>query len=91
MAWANYDARTEATDRVRNLIGTLRTIHALALILRDGKDLYQSGADSVFNTIFNELINTPADRTELSAMINQLTALCITDWEAAHGDALGLP
>lgn len=91
MAWATYDARTDATDRVRNLIGTLRTVHALAVILRDGKDLYQAGTDPVFNAVFNELINSAADRTELAAMINQLTALCVTDWEVVHREALDLP
>lgn len=91
MAWTTYDDRARATGQVRNLIGQIRTVHAATVILRDAKALYQAGTDPVFNNVFNELINSPADRTELATMIDQLVALCVTDWEAAHREALGLP
>lgn len=91
MAFEDAEERAKAVGRARNVLGNLRTAHAIAIRLRDDRALYQSGSDPTFNAAFDALYNTPADRTELAAMISDLTALCITDWEAAHRAPLGLP
>lgn len=89
MAWDTFTTRADAADRVRNLLGTVRTIHVAAQQLRDARALYLAGTDPVFNAVFDQLISTSGDRAELSAMIAQLTGLCITDWEANHPSVLG--
>lgn len=90
MAWTDFDARADAAIRVRNVALLLRQAHQIATQLRDAKALYAAGTDPVFNAVFDRLINTPGDRTEAGGMIDQLTALCVTDWEAAHAALLGL-
>lgn len=90
MAWTDFDARVNAVDRVRNIRHMLQQVRTIALVLRDAKALYAAGTDPTFNAVFNQLINTPGDRTEAGGMIDQLTALCVTDWEANHPELLGL-
>ncbi len=90
MAWTNFNDRAQAADVVRNLVGQLRTVHAAAVQLRDARALYLAGTDATFNAVFDQLISTAGDRTEISGVITQLTALVITDWEANHPSLLGL-
>ena len=67
----------------------LRTVHDFATTLQAAFALYQAGTDPTFNAAFNAIF-TAGERSELGTMINQLIALCITDWEANHAQALDL-
>lgn len=89
MAFDTAQQRIDAVGRVGNILGTLRTVHHFALLLRDARALYQAGTDPAFNAAFDAIFNAAGDRSELSTMIVQLTALVITDWEASHGGVLG--
>lgn len=91
MAFTDAAARLRAADNVRNVLGKIRTVHAMAIELRDVKALYLAGTNPTFNTVFDAIFDTAADRAELGVMIDQLTALCVTDWEANHSAVLGLP
>lgn len=91
MSFAQAEQRAQAVGHARGVLGRLRTAHTIAVELRDARALYAAGTDPAFNAAFDALYNTAADRTELAAMINQLTALCVTDWEVNHPEALGLP
>ena len=84
MSFAAAEQRIDAIEQVGRLLGTLRTVHQFAVHLRDARALYLAATDPAFNAAFEAIFNTSADRTELAAMIAQLTALVITDWEAAH-------
>jgi hypothetical protein len=89
MAWETFETRATAADQVRNLVGNIRTVHFIATQLRDARALYLAGTNPAFNAVFDQLVSTAQDRTELSAMIAALTALVITDWEANHPAVLG--
>jgi hypothetical protein len=89
MAFDTATTRITAVERAGNTLGQLRTVYTYAQRLRDAKALYLAGTDPVFNAAFEALF-TGADRTELATMIDQLTALCITDWEANHPSAIGI-
>lgn len=91
MAWTDFQARSTATDRVKNIVHALQQVHAIAVNLRDARALYIAGTDPTFNQVFDALMHTAGDRSEVNGMIVQLTALAITDWEAAHAALLGLP
>lgn len=90
MAWTDFQARSSATDRVKNIVHALQQVHVIAITLRDARALYQAGTDPTFNQVFDALIHTAGDRTEVNGMIVQLTALALTDWETAHSALLGL-
>lgn len=91
MAFAQVEQRARAVSHARGVLDRLRGIHQMAIDLRDARALYIAGTDPVFNAAFDALYNAAGDRTELAGMINDLTALVITDWEAVHSAVLGLP
>ena len=88
MAFSTARDRIAAVERASNVLGQLRTAYTFGATLRDALALYQAGTDPAFNAAFNALF-TQADRTELGAMINQLSTL-MTDWETNHAAAIGL-
>ena len=89
MAFETADNRIAAVAKAGNLLGMLRTVHDFATTLQAAFALYQSGTDPTFNAAFNAVFSA-SDRQELGTMINQLTALAVTDWEANHPGALGI-
>lgn len=88
MAFATAQTRITAVGQAGNVLGQIRTAYTFGVMLRDALALYQAGTDPAFNAAFNALF-TQADRTELGAMINQLSTL-VADWETNHAAALGL-
>jgi hypothetical protein len=80
--------RISAVSKAGNILGHLRTMHDSAVRLRDMYILYQSGSNPTFNAAFNAVFNTAEDRSAIGEMIDELTALCITDWETNHSDVI---
>lgn len=90
MSFVTVQNRIDAMYSVSGLLGTIRTIHAHAAELKAARDLYVAGTNPTFNAAFDALFNTAADRNEISTMIADVVALCITNWEQSHAAALGL-
>lgn len=90
MSFSTAQQRIDAIGKVGNILGILRTVHLFAIELRDARALYLAATDPAFNAAFDAIFNAAADRTEVAAMIAQLTALAISDWEANHPDVLGV-
>lgn len=90
MSFTAAQQRIDAAQQVSNILGKLHTIHQFAVELRDARALYLAANDPTFNAVFETILNVAADRTEISGMIVDLTALVITDWESLHPGALML-
>ena len=71
------------------MLGVVRTVHVYAAELKAAIELYQAGTDPTFKAAFNAVFSA-AERQELGTMINQLTALAVTDWETNHPGVLGI-
>lgn len=89
---ANFDTSAAKLAAVRDAIGLLPYIQSIYASSKHVQALlaaYQAQTDPVFVAAINAL-HTPAERQELGQMLAQISAL-VTDWEANHRGALGLP
>lgn len=89
MAFTVIQDRIRAVETVGRVLGNIRTIYHQAKELRDARALYIANTDPAFTAAFNAIFDDPNDRAEIGAMIVDLTALAITDWEANHAAVIG--
>jgi len=90
MGWSTYTDRINKSHEVEILVAKLREVHAIAIRLHDAKATYVAGTDTMFVSMYNNVIDTSGDRTEFAGMVDALYALVVTDWEANHAGALGI-
>lgn len=87
--FTTVQATTQSVSEATNVLNALRSVYSQAKTAQRLITLYQAGTDPVFNAAVNAIF-TSAQRAELSNMLGDVNTL-LTDWEANHRSALGLP
>lgn len=87
MAFENTNTKRAALELAGNTQGQIRTVHSIAKSLAAQLATYQAGTDPTLNQAFNALYTAP-ERAVLAEVIQELSGLAITDWEANHADLL---
>lgn len=82
----NIGSRMQSVRRATNLVGVARSAYEELKTLRTAVQLYQSGADPIFNAAVDKLY-TPTEIAKLAAMISSSNTL-LTAWENTRMDVL---
>lgn len=87
--WGNTQATIQAINEAGGVLNAARSAYSNMVAFRAFLTRYQAGTDLVFKGAIDAMLS-PAQRAELANMSSDLTPV-ITDWEANHRSALGLP
>ncbi len=88
MAFETFTTKAAGVQKAELLLHQIRQIYRTAKATQAILTDYQAGTDAALIAAANALLTT-AERTEIAAMVAQLTTLT-ADWEANHAAAVGI-
>ncbi len=87
--FSNTPIIIQSVTRATNLPNAIQTFYRNGKSIQADLALYTAGTDTKFNAALNTIL-TPAQRTEYGEMLAEVNEI-MTNWEANHRSALGLP